>query len=395
MDLTPLFNTSLSSHSETKFKPLRAHPFDIDILNSFLQEAYQIHGHIVDLTRYIRSIRAPYLALGPHRLGASSSRHHHGSNTNTSRGFSSSTNDTQTPMSDSQRTLIEQETRSALKTISTTLHNLSLVSSQDAALKSQIASKARSKRSLGALGRWAASVDIIAKTPEELEVEAKIETERLHREGVIYYLQKELEATSEVQRNMIAVRLQRTVEKNKSVLYKAGRVNAGMEMDGLAPVITRGKLSREGDDASGRAVFLEEEQGRRKTDDVLSPEQVQMFEQEQEDMVKYFNSELQKLRYLTPPSFIIYSIPLLTSGSRNVEASLVDISSLQTELAMNLEQQSESIDQLVNDSISTSTNVTSGNKELKKATERGSTAQYVFYATCAFCTSLIVWDLIF
>jgi syntaxin 18 len=77
-----------------------------------------------------------------------------------------------------------------------------------------------------------------------------------------------------------------------------------------------------------------------------------------------------------------------------VESSLLEISQLQTELSMNLEQQSESIDQLVQDSISTTHNVGSGNKELKKATERSSTAKMVFYATCVFCSSLIAWDLI-
>jgi len=91
-------------------------------------------------------------------------------------------------------------------------------------------------------------------------------------------------------------------------------------------------------------------------------------------MVRYYNSELQKIRH--------------------VEESLVEISQLQTHLAMNLEQQTESIDQLVQDSISTTDNIGSGNKELKKAAERSSTAKMVFYATCVFCTTLIMWDLI-
>jgi syntaxin 18 len=47
----------------------------------------------------------------------------------------------------------------------------------------------------------------------------------------------------------------------------------------------------------------------------------------------------------------------------------------------------------VEDSFSTVDNVGSGNKELKRATERRSTAQAVFWSTTIFCTTLVLWDL--
>lgn len=71
------------------------------------------------------------------------------------------------------------------------------------------------------------------------------------------------------------------------------------------------------------------------------------------------------------------------------------MSELQTTLVSNLEIQSEHIQQLVADSFLTTENVGSGNKQLKKATERRSTAQLLFWSTCAFCSWLVVWDLIF
>lgn len=80
---------------------------------------------------------------------------------------------------------------------------------------------------------------------------------------------------------------------------------------------------------------------------------------------------------------------------RAVQNSLTEISSLQTEIAMNLELQSEGIGQLVQDSLSTTENIGMGNKELKKASERPSTARMVFHSTWMFCTFLIVWDQIF
>lgn len=60
----------------------------------------------------------------------------------------------------------------------------------------------------------------------------------------------------------------------------------------------------------------------------------------------------------------------------------------------NLATQSAHIDQLVADSNLTAENVGGGNKELKKASERKSTAKWVFYASCGVSLFLITWDLI-
>ena len=72
-----------------------------------------------------------------------------------------------------------------------------------------------------------------------------------------------------------------------------------------------------------------------------------------------------------------------------------EIHELQTTLAQNLETQSANIEQLTIDSLFTAENVGGGNKELKRAAERKSTARMVFYASCGLCTFLVVWDLIF
>jgi syntaxin 18 len=73
---------------------------------------------------------------------------------------------------------------------------------------------------------------------------------------------------------------------------------------------------------------------------------------------------------------------------------LVEISELQTQLVNNLATQSAHIEQLVADSISTEENVGGGNKELKRASERKSTAKYLFYGTCGFSAVLVLWDLL-
>lgn len=77
------------------------------------------------------------------------------------------------------------------------------------------------------------------------------------------------------------------------------------------------------------------------------------------------------------------------------ERSLIEISELQSTLVTNLTEQNEHIEQLVQDSFFTTENIGRGNKELKKASERPSTARLLFHGTCAFCAFLVVWDLIF
>jgi syntaxin 18 len=74
---------------------------------------------------------------------------------------------------------------------------------------------------------------------------------------------------------------------------------------------------------------------------------------------------------------------------------MIEISELQSTLAINLEMQATRIDMLVEDAGNTTENVTGGNKQLKRATERWRPARMVFYASCGLCAFLVTWDLIF
>ena len=85
---------------------------------------------------------------------------------------------------------------------------------------------------------------------------------------------------------------------------------------------------------------------------------------------------------------------MLTIDTSTAEKSMLEISELQTTLAQNLELQATRIDQLTEDAENTTTNVTSGNKELRKASERFRPAQYLFYATCGLSAFLVAWDLL-
>jgi syntaxin 18 len=73
---------------------------------------------------------------------------------------------------------------------------------------------------------------------------------------------------------------------------------------------------------------------------------------------------------------------------------LFEISELQTTLTENLAIQTAQIDQMVADSFSTTDNIAKGNKELKRAAERKSTARMVFLASLGFSSFLILYDLL-
>lgn len=107
----------------------------------------------------------------------------------------------------------------------------------------------------------------------------------------------------------------------------------------------------------------------------LTQEQQQLFAAENSEMLKHYEDQLDQIR--------------------TAERSIMEISELQSTLVSNIQMQSENIEQLVQDSYSTTENLGKGNQELKRASERKSTARMIFVATVGFCSFLVVWDLIF
>ena len=156
--------------------------------------------------------------------------------------------------------------------------------------ETQVALRKRAKQGLGALGRWAAGGAITAKSPEEELEEAKANATRAHRESIIWSLQNQLEECGRFQSSMMEIRLMREVEKSKSVLYKARETMPSMHdmnggsRDGASSY--RGKTSHVQEDASAA---IEQQ---------LDPEQLQLFAQENQDMLKQYEDQLDKVRYV-------------------------------------------------------------------------------------------------
>ncbi|KAF2835988.1 hypothetical protein M501DRAFT_1007514 [Patellaria atrata CBS 101060] len=363
MDLVPVFNEVLRKYNAS---PIEPSIFRLQDLNEFLKEAYRIHKHIAELTTYLRSIRQSYLSITP------PSRRKNISRTDSSKS-QLPTPDASKHLTDTQRTQIDAEAKQLLRELNAAVASLAEVESIRQTAERTIALKKRARGGLGALGRWATGGAVTAKSLEEEEEEAKENTLKMHREGVIWYLQQKLEQAGRVQGEMMEIRLTREVERSKSMLYKSQesvRMMDGMEKLGSLNSTTAGATHNPHKDSYPTHI---EEMDRQSAMQQLSPEQLQLFAEENQDMLKHYEDRLDQVR--------------------QAERSLQDVAELHSTLTMNLAVQSEHIDKLVEDSEFATENVGGGNKQLKRASERKSTARLVFYSTTVFCASLILWDL--
>ena len=99
-------------------------------------------------------------------------------------------------------------------------------------------------------------------------------------------------------------RLEREVERGRSVLYKVGGgVGAGEGMDGGGMSGGGGGGLKERAGGEGRNVYrggggMVEDEGRREIEQQLSPEQLQLFARENQDMLKQYEDTLDQVRWV-------------------------------------------------------------------------------------------------
>lgn len=259
-----------------------------------------------------------------------------------------------------------------LREINTNISNLSTAVN----LQDETATKVLEKkygRPNGFLWRWAAGDEDApdaGKSEVQLEEEGKVKTTKSFREGVLWYLGKFLERAVRAQQEMVEIRLERERQRQMSILYD--KSNKGVKLTREIEVGTGGNQDLRGHDEYNPA-FDRSSSGQPEQE--LSPEQLQLFEEENKGIFDHYNDQLAKVT--------------------QTEKSLMEISSLQQTLVGHLTVQGEMIEQLVDDASRTDENVRKGNKELKKASERSSTAKGVFWGTVGLCSFLVVWDLIF
>ncbi|KAJ5963683.1 uncharacterized protein N7479_003559 [Penicillium vulpinum] len=383
-DLTPTLNKLLSKQDSSlpqTRKPCTETP------DEFLKEAYRINSHIHSLLQYLQSIRHAYLST----TQPQPQRRNQTTRTPTPNPKNApATPTTQTILTDPERDAVDTSTALLLRDLATSIANLSSAESLRQETSSTLLHKKYGHSAAGALlWRWAGGSGALdssnvdeGKSAEQLRAEEIARSIATVRESVLWFLRRGLESAVSVQRRMVEKRIERVREKEKSVLYK---VAAGKAAAGSGSAGRKGSVSVERAGVAGAGSFdpafqapdatVLSEADTARIEAQLSPEQLQLFAEENDTMLRHYEDTLGKVQ--------------------NAEKSLLEISSLQETLVSHLATQEEHISQLVSDVDTTQTNVGQGNRELKRATERRSTAQAVFWGTVGLCTWLVVWDLVF
>ncbi|CZS88829.1 hypothetical protein WAI453_010595 [Rhynchosporium graminicola] len=345
-DLTPILNDLLKSHDA---RPTADPSLSLQNIDSFLKEAYEINAGIVSLSRELRGIRQSYLSTAPPPRRSALSRE----------------GKQWKYLTDRQRDEIDAQTKGLLRELNARIRMLADAEQVRQNTEETIRRKKFGRLGLGTLGKWAAGGAAQSKTMDEELDAAKANEVKIHRESVLWYLREKLQDCGQFQASMMEKRIMRQIERNKNMISMSGM--QGPELGGFenAPMPPSNPQSKSTAHLETKGQYTEEE---------YTPEQIQMYEKAEQDMLKHYESELDQVR--------------------TAEKSLLEISELQTQLVNNLATQSANIDQLVTNSFETTENVGGGNKQLKKATERKSTAKYVFYASCGLSLFLVVWDLV-
>jgi syntaxin 18 len=346
-DITADLNLCLKKHNAN---PIIHHDYNIKRIDSFLQEAYSINARIADLTRTLRSTRPAYLSTAP------PARH---------RRQNASNADHSQPLTHEEREAFDAQSKKLLKQLNGAIKSLQQAEEVRNQTLDSVALSKRAKSGMGALGRWAAGGAVTAKSPQEEADEAKKNTLAAFRAAVMMFLEQRLGEAGKVQAEMMEVRIGREVERSKSALYKSrGGANIPYAHDEAKSNSNTTSLPEQREAPDSNPDTAE-----------LTRDQLQMFESENADLLQYYEGQMEQIS--------------------QAERSILEISELHGTLHANLAQQSEHIEQLVQESYDTTDNLGKGNQELKRASERKSTAQAVFWGTVGFCSFLVVWDLVF
>ncbi|PFH58394.1 hypothetical protein XA68_13735 [Ophiocordyceps unilateralis] len=335
-DLTPEFNALLKERGAPSAAGRKS--VDADALEGFLSEAYRINSHMSRLHRELRDVRQAYLSTAQPR-----------------RSLGRSAPGQPRVLTDREREEVDANAKQMIRELNAGIRALD-EAEQLRRETEMVVMRGKFAGGLSALSKWASGGAAATKSTEHAAAEARARQTDVHRDGVVWFLRQRLEQCCRTQQDMMETRLTR--EMNKSRVFMPPT---------LADFVTSAKAGPSLGSRTGDPYEAAARQG-------LTEEQIHMFEEDNKDMMKHYESKLDKVR--------------------TAEKSLVEISELQSLLVNNLATQSTHIEQLVADSLSTTDNVGGGNKQLKKAAQRPSAARYTFFAASGLCAFLVLWDLL-
>lgn len=167
----------------------------------------------------------------------------------------------------------------------------------------------------GFLWRWASGGarrkpdeddDDEGKPAEQRRDEGMARMTKAVREAVLWFLRRGLEGAVEVQRGMVERRIERVREKEKSVLYKSAAAGAAAGVPASAPanISVSAEKKPPQQSAAGQietnvtdsATLSESEVAAIEAQ--LSPQQLQLFAEENDSMLRHYEDTLHKVQYV-------------------------------------------------------------------------------------------------
>ncbi|RYP16525.1 hypothetical protein DL765_005086 [Monosporascus sp. GIB2] len=267
-DITPIFNGILKSHEAP---PLSNRSFSVDNLDDFLQEASKIRTNIASLHADLRNIRQSYLSTAQPRRHLIRSTH----NGQQSR-----------PLSDREREEIDAQMKQMLRTLNGSIRNMADAEQVRHETALTLINK-KYGRGLNLARAWAAGGGPSSKSAEHVAAEEGETTISTHRESILWFLRQRLQECVEAQQNMMEIRITREMEKSRSVLAKA----QGPDIASLQSTYESNSSADYKATVSSQAASQEATPSYNPAEG-LTQEQVQMFEQDNKEMLKHYESTL-------------------------------------------------------------------------------------------------------
>lgn len=230
------------------------------------------------MNTYLRAIRQSYLSTAPPPR----------------RSYTAAKPSQLKHLTDRQREEIDAETKQLLRDLNASIRNLADAEQLRQNTETTLTRKKYARLGLGALGSWAAGGAGHTKSYHQEQEEARANALSMHRESVLWFLRQKLQECGSFQASMMEKRIMREVEKSRSVLAKS-RSAPMAELGEFRDVpVPPAQFPGSG------AAHMETQQY--DPEQELTPEQIQMFEKENQNMLKHYESTLDQVRFVLPPS---------------------------------------------------------------------------------------------
>ena len=163
---------------------------------------------------YLRSVRRSYLSTAPpprqSRFAKVQAQH--------KRRTSREAQDEPQYLTNHQRDSIDAEAKATLREVNGAIKQLTNAEETRQATERALIGQRRRGRGLGVLGRWAAGGVDNERSAQEVEEDGRVADVATCRNSVIWFLQRALEECGRQQSSMMEIRINREVEKEKSIL---------------------------------------------------------------------------------------------------------------------------------------------------------------------------------